>query len=175
MLPSGRKTQGWCVSSGVPVLWGGKESGVSRWGGGRRGDNGFNLNTTVESASGGPPQINGRGTWPESFTTRKQFPSNLGFRFFFFLSRDGLWIWSNAFLSPAEGRHGCLIWPTSRYIELMDFLYFFLNFLFEIFREKKGEWNIDLLLHLFMHSLVDFCLCPQWGLNPQSCRVGMML
>ena len=37
-----------------------------------------------------------------------------------------------------------------------------------IFREgEEGrERNIDWLLHLLMHSLVDSCMCPDWGLNP---------
>ena len=35
--------------------------------------------------------------------------------------------------------------------------------------EGKGrhrERNIDLLFHLFMHSLVISCMCPDGGLNP---------
>ena len=32
-------------------------------------------------------------------------------------------------------------------------------------REKEKEKNIDLWFHLFMHSLVDPCMCPEQGLN----------
>ena len=36
--------------------------------------------------------------------------------------------------------------------------------------EREGEReieNIDLLFHLFMHSLVDSCVCPDQGMNLQ--------
>ena len=33
--------------------------------------------------------------------------------------------------------------------------------------EGGGERERDLLFHLFMHLLVDFCMCPDQGLNPQ--------
>ena len=54
----------------------------------------------------------------------------------------------------------------------------FLNSLiFFFFREgeERGEREIDLFYHLFMHSLVDSCMCPNWGWNPQTCPIGMML
>ena len=40
------------------------------------------------------------------------------------------------------------------------------------FRERKGsegerKGNIDLLLHLFKHSLVDACTCHNWESNLQ--------
>ena len=40
----------------------------------------------------------------------------------------------------------------------------FLKFILLILLEKK---DINLLLHLFMYSLIDSCMCPDWGLNPQ--------
>ena len=45
------------------------------------------------------------------------------------------------------------------------------------FRKRKGdrERNIDLLFPLFMHSLVDFCTCPDRGSNPQPWCIGLML
>ena len=39
----------------------------------------------------------------------------------------------------------------------------------------ERERNINLLFHLLMHSLVDFCMCPDWGLNLQPWCIGMML
>ena len=39
-------------------------------------------------------------------------------------------------------------------------------------REKEGD--ID-LFYLPMHSLVESCMCPDWGSNPQPWYVGMML
>ena len=38
--------------------------------------------------------------------------------------------------------------------------------------EGRGEKerNINLFL-LFMHSLVDSCMCPDWGSNSQPCSV----
>ena len=37
-------------------------------------------------------------------------------------------------------------------------------------RERKGDSkNIDMSFHLFMHSLVASCTCPDQGLNPQPC------
>ena len=38
-------------------------------------------------------------------------------------------------------------------------------------REEERE-NIDLLLHPSMHSLVDSCMCPDWGLNLQTWGIG---
>ena len=34
-------------------------------------------------------------------------------------------------------------------------------------REEERERNIDLLFHLFMRSLVDPYMCPDWELNLQ--------
>ena len=31
-----------------------------------------------------------------------------------------------------------------------------------------GEGERDLLLHPFMHSLVDSCMCPNWGIEPTT-------
>ena len=31
------------------------------------------------------------------------------------------------------------------------------------------------LFHLFMHSLVDSCTCPDWGSNPQPWCIRTML
>ena len=46
-------------------------------------------------------------------------------------------------------------------------------------REREGgrerERNINLLFHLFMHSLVYFCMCPDWGSNLQLWHTGTML
>ena len=33
---------------------------------------------------------------------------------------------------------------------------------------ERKKRNIDLFFHLFMHLLVDYCVCPDWGLNLQS-------
>ena len=42
-------------------------------------------------------------------------------------------------------------------------------------REGGGGQKIDLLFHLLMYSLVDSCMCPDQGLNPQPLCVGRML
>ena len=35
-------------------------------------------------------------------------------------------------------------------------------------RERKKERNISLLFHLFMHSLVDSCMCHDQGIQPAT-------
>ena len=47
-------------------------------------------------------------------------------------------------------------------------VFFKKNFLFIDFWER----NIDLLFHLLVHSLVDSCICPDPGLNPQPLHMG---
>ena len=42
-------------------------------------------------------------------------------------------------------------------------------------RETKREQDIDLLFHLIIHSLVDSCMCPDLGSNPQPWHVGVAL
>ena len=42
-------------------------------------------------------------------------------------------------------------------------------------RKRKGKRNIDLLFHLFMHSSVDSCTCPEWGSNLQPWHTRMTL
>ena len=42
-------------------------------------------------------------------------------------------------------------------------------------RQRRGEREIDLLFHLFMHSLVASSMCPHWGLNLQPCHIGLTL
>ena len=42
-------------------------------------------------------------------------------------------------------------------------------------REREREGNIDLLFYLFMHSLVDSCMCPDLGWKPQLWCTGTML
>ena len=39
-------------------------------------------------------------------------------------------------------------------------------------RETGREKNTELLLHFFMHSLVDSFMCPDQGLNPQPWNMG---
>lgn len=41
--------------------------------------------------------------------------------------------------------------------------------------EKRERETLDLLFHLFTHSLVDSCVCSDWGLNMQLWCTGMML
>ena len=42
----------------------------------------------------------------------------------------------------------------------------------EVWGERERERNTDLLFHLFMHSLVDSCMCSDWGSNSQSWYMG---
>ena len=51
------------------------------------------------------------------------------------------------------------------------FLFYFLLYWF-LQIERKGERNINLLFHLFMHSLVYSCICPDWGPKQQLCIGG---
>ena len=48
-----------------------------------------------------------------------------------------------------------------------------------LFIERKGEkgeeTDIGFLLYPSVHSLVDSCMCPDWGLNLQPWHLGMML
>ena len=37
------------------------------------------------------------------------------------------------------------------------------------------QTDINLLSHLLMRSLLDSCICPGWGSNPQPGCMGMML
>ena len=46
-------------------------------------------------------------------------------------------------------------------------------FLFIHFRERVR--NIHLLFHLFMHSLIASCMCPDWRSNPQPWLIGTTL
>ena len=39
----------------------------------------------------------------------------------------------------------------------------------------ETEIKICLLFHLFVHSLVDFYIRPDWGSNPQPWHIGTML
>ena len=39
-------------------------------------------------------------------------------------------------------------------------------------REREIEKNTELLFHLFMHSLVDSCVCPDWGSDMQPRLIG---
>ena len=44
-------------------------------------------------------------------------------------------------------------------------------------REEGAERemsNMDLLFHLIMYSLVDSCMCPDQGSNPQPWCMGTM-
>ena len=44
------------------------------------------------------------------------------------------------------------------------------------FRERRGEQRErELLFHLFMHSLVNSCVCPDWRLDLQNWYIGVML
>ena len=45
-------------------------------------------------------------------------------------------------------------------------------FVWTDFRERKEERNINLLLHLYMHLLVDSHMCPDQGLNLQPQFIG---
>ena len=58
----------------------------------------------------------------------------------------------------------------------MDSLIFVKKFI-DFQRERKGERerNIDLLFHLLMHSLVDFCVCPDGESNSQPWYIGAVL
>ena len=42
---------------------------------------------------------------------------------------------------------------------------FLKNLLISLEREEERERSIDLLFHLFMHQLVDSCMCPDWESN----------
>lgn len=42
-------------------------------------------------------------------------------------------------------------------------------------RGRERERNISLLFHLFMHSLVNSCMCPDGEWNPQPCCIGITL
>ena len=48
----------------------------------------------------------------------------------------------------------------------LAFVFFFLIDFRDRERERERE-NTDLLLYLLMHSLVDSCMCPDQGQNPQ--------
>ena len=66
---------------------------------------------------------------------------------------------------------------------ILDFFltaFFKLLLLFINFREREGreterKKHQFLLFHLFMHSLVDSCMCPDQGWNPQPWYIRMML
>ena len=38
--------------------------------------------------------------------------------------------------------------------------------------KRGGKRNMDVLFHLFIHSLVDSCTCPDQGLNLQPWHMG---
>ena len=41
--------------------------------------------------------------------------------------------------------------------------------------EREREREINLFFHLFIYSLVNSCMCPDWGLNLQPCCIGIIL
>ena len=47
------------------------------------------------------------------------------------------------------------------------FLVFFLKLILEKERGRERERETDFLFHLFMHSLVDYCMCPGQASNLQ--------
>ena len=47
-------------------------------------------------------------------------------------------------------------------------LLFFIYYLLIWERERERERDTVLLFHLLMYSLVDSCMFPDWGLNPQQ-------
>ena len=52
-----------------------------------------------------------------------------------------------------------------------SFLLSFLKFI----SQRERERNINLLSHSFIHSLVDSCMCPDWGSNLQRWHVWTTL
>ena len=52
---------------------------------------------------------------------------------------------------------------------------FLIDFEREGNRGEEGEREINLLFHLFMHSLLDPCMWPDGELNPQPWCIRMML
>ena len=66
------------------------------------------------------------------------------------------------------------------FIPRIDYLFviFFVDFFREGEeggREIEKERKINLLFHLFMHSLVDSCMCPDQRSSPQPWHLGMIL
>lgn len=45
---------------------------------------------------------------------------------------------------------------------------FVLIFIYWLMREEGGKEKHRFVAHLFTHSLVDFCVCSDWGSNPQT-------
>lgn len=41
-------------------------------------------------------------------------------------------------------------------------------------QEREREGNVDLLFHLFMHSLGEVSMCPDWGSNLQPLHSRMV-
>ena len=41
--------------------------------------------------------------------------------------------------------------------------------------DRQTDIDIDSLFPLFVHSLVDSCLCPDWGSNPQPWCIGRVV
>lgn len=60
------------------------------------------------------------------------------------------------------------IWPSTN---------FFYSLSIVLLRQRgwEKERNMDLLFHLFMHSMVYACMSPDWGSNPQCWSIGTML
>ena len=65
-------------------------------------------------------------------------------------------------------------------IQSLEYIIFviFLNCVFYCLilqRERERERERYLLFHLFMYSLVESCMCPDQGSNPQHQCMGTML
>ena len=74
--------------------------------------------------------------------------------------------------------HGCsLLFCFIMYLDVVDILVFILhvNIFFKFFHLREKEREINLLFHLFVCSLVDSCMCTDWGLNPQPWHSGVTL
>ena len=70
---------------------------------------------------------------------------------------------------PPPGSYCELLWLIYIYIYFKTLiLLFFIYYLLIWERERERERDTVLLFHLLMYSLVDSCMCPDWGLNPQQ-------
>ena len=69
----------------------------------------------------------------------------------------------------------CLLTLKNPYLFIYLFIHLFISKREEGGRERKKERRIDLLFHLFMHSLVDPCMRPGWASTLQPWCAGMTL
>ena len=108
----------------------------------------------------------------QNITSSVWHPLHVKHPFFLFLKCIGVTLVSK--IEQTASVHFYSTWSIS--CTVCPAVLFFL-ILFMILERKKGrerQRNTALLFHLFIHSQIVSCMCPDQGLNPPPWHIGMM-